>query len=66
MRTATTRHDEIIDTLVAAHNGRVVRPRGEGDSRFLVFMRQSLLFGLHQPAVFANQLGALDCASKRP
>jgi predicted ATPase/class 3 adenylate cyclase/Tfp pilus assembly protein PilF len=41
MRVACTRHDEIIDALVVAHHGRLVRPRGEGDSRFLVFTRAS-------------------------
>jgi predicted ATPase/class 3 adenylate cyclase len=30
-------HDEIIDDAVQAHGGAAVRPRGEGDSRFLVF-----------------------------
>jgi predicted ATPase/class 3 adenylate cyclase len=30
-------HDEIIDEAVEAHRGVSVKPRGEGDSRFLVF-----------------------------
>ncbi len=30
-------HDEIIDDAVQAHGGAAVKPRGEGDSRFLVF-----------------------------
>jgi len=40
--TATTmlaRHDEIIESKTKAHGGIVVRPRGEGDSRFCVFAR---------------------------
>ena len=37
MRQAMVRHDEIIEGLVADTNGVVVRPRGEGDSRFAVF-----------------------------
>jgi predicted ATPase/class 3 adenylate cyclase len=41
MRDALARHDELIERYVAAHAGRVVRPRGEGDSRFAVFARAS-------------------------
>ena len=33
------RHDELIESEVARHAGIVVRPRGEGDSRFCVFAR---------------------------
>ena len=36
---ALARHDALIEGLVAAHAGQVVRPRGEGDSRFAVFAR---------------------------
>ena len=39
MRVALKRHDEIIESLAKQHNGFVVRPRGEGDSRFVVFER---------------------------
>jgi predicted ATPase/class 3 adenylate cyclase/DNA-binding CsgD family transcriptional regulator len=39
MRMALARHDRLIETLTAQHAGRVVRPRGEGDSRFCVFAR---------------------------
>jgi class 3 adenylate cyclase len=41
MAVALARHDELIEGLVAHHNGMVVRPRGEGDSRFAVFARAS-------------------------
>jgi predicted ATPase/class 3 adenylate cyclase len=41
MRIALERHDELIERIVAEHAGRVVRPRGEGDSRFAVFDRAS-------------------------
>ena len=34
---ALARHDALIEALVAEHDGAVVRPRGEGDSRFAVF-----------------------------
>jgi predicted ATPase/class 3 adenylate cyclase len=39
MRAALARHDALIEALVEAHGGCVVRPRGEGDSRFAVFAR---------------------------
>src|SRR5262245_50073588 len=41
MARACARHDELIETLVAHNAGAVVRPRGEGDSRFAVFARAS-------------------------
>ena len=36
---ALERHDEIVDDVVAARQGRVVKQRGEGDSTFSVFTR---------------------------
>ena len=39
MRGAMVRHDEITEAAVIAEGGTVVRPRGEGDSRFAVFSR---------------------------
>ena len=39
MRQALVRHDAIIEGETARHDGVVVRPRGEGDSRFAVFAR---------------------------
>jgi predicted ATPase/class 3 adenylate cyclase len=39
MPAALARHDAIIEKLVAEYDGQVVRPRGEGDSRFAVFLR---------------------------
>jgi class 3 adenylate cyclase len=41
MRAALARHDALIEAEVAGHEGTVVRPRGEGDSRFAVFARAS-------------------------
>lgn len=38
-RAALERHDALIEAVVAQHHGVVVRPRGEGDSRFAVFAR---------------------------
>ncbi len=37
MREALARHDLLIESAVAGHSGTIVRPRGEGDSRFAVF-----------------------------
>src|SRR5215217_4681325 len=34
---ALARHDALVEEIVTRHNGVVVRPRGEGDSRFAVF-----------------------------
>ena len=36
---AMARHDALVEAAVSAHGGAVVRPRGEGDSRFAVFAR---------------------------
>ena len=36
-RTVLLRHDQIIEALVDDNEGMLVRPRGEGDSRFAVF-----------------------------
>ena len=41
MRQALARHDALVDACVEQHAGAVVRPRGEGDSRFAVFTRAS-------------------------
>lgn len=39
MRAAMQRHDALVEEHVRRHGGTVVRPRGEGDSRFAVFAR---------------------------
>src|SRR6185436_9549631 len=41
MRDALARHDGLLEALTERHHGQVVRPRGEGDSRFCVFARAS-------------------------
>lgn len=41
MGPAMARHDALIEAAVGEHDGLVVRPRGEGDSRFVVFTRAS-------------------------
>ncbi len=57
MRKAMDRHDELIDMLSKKHNGFLVRPRGEGDSRFVVFenSHDAVLAGLAiQLALYAE------------
>jgi predicted ATPase/class 3 adenylate cyclase/Tfp pilus assembly protein PilF len=39
MRVAMKRHDALIESAVEQNAGIIVRPRGEGDSRFAVFTR---------------------------
>src|SRR4030095_5632749 len=39
MRAALAEHDALIEFISEQQNGQVVRPRGEGDSRFCVFAR---------------------------
>src|SRR5438128_5504869 len=39
MRATLVQHDAIVEFLTGQHHGHVVRPRGEGDSRFCVFAR---------------------------
>jgi predicted ATPase/class 3 adenylate cyclase/tetratricopeptide (TPR) repeat protein len=41
MKAATARHDSIVEETIAQFDGVLVRPRGEGDSRFAVFARAS-------------------------
>jgi class 3 adenylate cyclase len=41
MSVAMIRHDEVIDLAVTQAGGSLVRPRGEGDSRFAVFTSPS-------------------------
>src|ERR1700694_3128084 len=41
MREALVRHDALIESLTETHNGTLVRPRGEGDSRFAAFAQAS-------------------------
>jgi predicted ATPase/class 3 adenylate cyclase len=41
MRAVMARHDALLTQVFAHHDGVVVRPRGEGDSLFVVFIRAS-------------------------
>ena len=37
MKEVMASHDALIEKIIASHKGSVVRPRGEGDSRFAIF-----------------------------
>jgi predicted ATPase/class 3 adenylate cyclase len=37
MKEVMVRHDALIEEIISNHQGSVVRPRGEGDSRFAIF-----------------------------
>ncbi len=41
MRAVMARHDRLLTEVFEQHDGMVVRPRGEGDSLFAVFVRAS-------------------------
>jgi predicted ATPase len=41
MRAASARHDALVEGIVGGNGGVLVRPRGEGDSRFAAFARAS-------------------------
>src|SRR5687768_4885841 len=41
MRSALARHDALFEDVIRAHGGVHIRPRGEGDSRFAVFVSAS-------------------------
>lgn len=58
MRVAMARHDALIESCVAQNSGAIVRPRGEGDSRFAVFpcARDAIVAAAAiQRAIFAEE-----------
>ncbi len=64
MSRALEQHDEIIETAVEAHDGVCVKPRGEGDSRFIVFGDPG--DALRAVAEFQTLLAATDWATAQP
>ncbi len=58
MLEAIRQHDETIETAVAAHGGVPVRPRGEGDSRFIVF--ENAENAVAGAAAMQRQLASVD------
>jgi len=61
MMEALQQHDQAIDEAVTAHDGVSVKPRGEGDSRFVVF--PTALEAVAAAADIQRLLSALDWAT---
>lgn len=57
-------HDEAIDAAVERHGGVSVKPRGEGDSRFIVF--GSAKEAVHGAAEMQLRLAEVDWPTPRP
>jgi predicted ATPase/class 3 adenylate cyclase len=57
MGPALERHDALVEQAVSASSGTLVRPRGEGDSRFAVFVdaADALLAALRVDAAVSNE-----------
>jgi len=45
VRAALIRHDALVEEIIQSFSGVVVRPRGEGDSRFAVFLKATGAIG---------------------
>jgi predicted ATPase/class 3 adenylate cyclase len=64
MMRALKRHDEVIGDAVDAHHGVSVKPRGEGDSRFLVF--DDACDALRAVAQIQSRLASVAWVTPRP
>ena len=64
MMEALRRHDEAIDAASTAYNGVAVKPRGEGDSRFIVF--RSAVDAVAASAGIQRRLADVDWPTPRP
>ncbi len=64
MLQALRQHDEAIEEVVAAHGGIPVRPRGEGDSRFIVFANAH--DAVEGAAAMQHRLASIDWATPEP
>ena len=64
MKEALRLHDGVIGAAVEAHNGVSVKPRGEGDSQFVVF--RSARDAVEGSAEVQRQLAAADWPTPRP
>jgi len=64
MMSALRQHDGVIDDAASTHNGVPVRPRGEGDSRFVVFSSASN--AVAAAAEMQRLLASLEWATPRP
>ena len=64
MLEALRQHDEVIEEAVVAHGGILVKPRGEGDSRFIVFANaQDAVSGAVE---MQRRLAAVDWTTHEP
>jgi len=64
MMEAVRQHDEAIEGAAEAHSGIPVRPRGEGDSRFVVFSSAS--DAVEAAAEMQRLLAAIEWVTPRP
>jgi class 3 adenylate cyclase len=64
MMRALDQHDQVIDEAVGAHEGVSVKPRGEGDSRFLVFA--DAFDALQAITRIQTRLASIDWVTPRP
>ena len=64
MMEALNQHDEVIEAVIADHSGISVKPRGEGDSRFLVFAHA--VDAVASIAEIQTGLAATDWVTPRP
>ena len=64
MMDALRQHDDAIEAAATAHNGVPVRPRGEGDSRFIVFT--SAPDAVEGSADMQRRLAAIDWVTPSP
>ena len=64
MMEALGQHDEAVDAAVEAHHGMSVKPRGEGDSRFLVF--RDALDAVCAACAIQTNLADVDWVTPRP
>ncbi|MGH9264406.1 MAG: adenylate/guanylate cyclase domain-containing protein [Acidimicrobiales bacterium] len=64
MAQAMSRHDQVVEAVVRTWGGHVVRPRGEGDSRFAAFARPAP--ALAAAADLVRQLTGEEWPTPRP
>jgi predicted ATPase/class 3 adenylate cyclase len=64
MLEALRQHDEAIEEAVAVHGGIPVRPRGEGDSRFIVFA--NAYDAVAGAAAMQRRLASVDWVTPEP
>ena len=63
MHRAMMQHDAVIEKIIEENGGMLVRPRGEGDSRFAVFERAFREFGLPKAIRTDNGVPFASCTA---